>query len=794
MRLLKKAIPLIISIGSSFAFAKQVTISGKVINSFDQKPVDFATILILDDKQKTRTDELGIFSLSWETERTSVSLLIRGPGIANFKQVLSLANPVISQTFTVQPARIRGKTLVIKSKKDVQQLSRKSLSKEQLKKTPATLGDSLGALATLPGIIRTGGFLGPLIIRGASDKSNRYLIDQIPILYPQHFGALQSIISNELISNLNVYSSAFPADYGQANGAVIEIDTVDKVKELNGVIDANLISSNFYIASNIGEDGYWIAAGRLGYLTLIIPAILRLFGEEPLQLPEYYDYQFKFKYFLDKNAFHSLTFLAFGSYDTFGIANEPEQKDKDEAIAEGADPLGAGGVEFDNDIWSNNQGFYYKYRPSAKFNNNLYLYNTINDSLFKIAADEVEKQGLNDKTINVDINPNISAIGNKTTWQYIEDVSKLDVGLEAQLYWFKAKGQAQAFTRQPATGGQPDLGDDSLFVTVPLDFSDQNVLLTAFARNTLTLGSFEFKPGIRTEYLQRTNLATIDPRAYLGYTFEEAQLTVSGAVGIYNSFAQTNQAYFNQPFNQQPQLAIANYLAPEKAIHYVVGFAKKFGDLYELKIEGFYNEFSDIVTNNYDTTTGREFANLNSALNRGVEILFRKDIRDSKFGGDFYGWISYTYTDAKVTNGVNLASQPFQFEQPHALKVVTGFEWGAHSIGARFEFFSGFPYTPITGDDNNASGVPGRYAPAYGDPYSQRFAPASRLDVRYTYVSNKSWGKFSWYLEFVNVYNYSAESGLSWKYNQRYESGVNPVISSQQAIPIFPYFGLEWQF
>ena len=59
--------------------------------------------------------------------------------------------------------------------------------------------------------------------------------------------------------------------------------------------------------------GYWIAAGRVGYLTLLIPPILRLFGEgDSLQLPQYYDYQLKGKYFLDEKG-SLITGLVFGS-------------------------------------------------------------------------------------------------------------------------------------------------------------------------------------------------------------------------------------------------------------------------------------------------------------------------------------------------------------------------------------------------------------------------------------------------------------------------------------------------
>ncbi|MFO1525614.1 MAG: Plug domain-containing protein [Turneriella sp.] len=102
-------------------------------------------------------------------------------------------------------------------------VSRHQLQQHELKSVPATFSDNISALATLPGVNRPGGIFGPLIIRGAPDTADRYFIDDIPIIQPQHFGGFQSVISNELIDDMTLFSSAFPAYYGQALGAIIDI-------------------------------------------------------------------------------------------------------------------------------------------------------------------------------------------------------------------------------------------------------------------------------------------------------------------------------------------------------------------------------------------------------------------------------------------------------------------------------------------------------------------------------------------------------------------------------------------
>ena len=58
---------------------------------------------------------------------------------------------------------------------------------EDMKEVPGSLGDSISALTSLPGIIRGfGGFFGPLVIRGANPSSNNYFVDDIPMDNPLH--------------------------------------------------------------------------------------------------------------------------------------------------------------------------------------------------------------------------------------------------------------------------------------------------------------------------------------------------------------------------------------------------------------------------------------------------------------------------------------------------------------------------------------------------------------------------------------------------------------------------------
>lgn len=99
---------------------------------------------------------------------------------------------------------------------------------------PGTFGEALRALETLPGVIPNVGFGGGangIIVRGANPNANTYLYDDLPILYPFHLDGLTSVIHNDLIKSIDLYSGAYPANFNNATGGIIEIETVDSVQK-----------------------------------------------------------------------------------------------------------------------------------------------------------------------------------------------------------------------------------------------------------------------------------------------------------------------------------------------------------------------------------------------------------------------------------------------------------------------------------------------------------------------------------------------------------------------------------
>ncbi len=768
-------------------------LSGKVTNGFTKKPADFATVAVVELQIKTRTDEQGRYSI--EIPKPGVyTVIVSSSGLNPLKETIEI-KAALSRDFILNPARLRGAGLTITGEKDVQKVSRYTMTPREMKEVPASFGDSVSALTSLPGVIRTSGFFGPLVIRGADSFSNRYFIDDIPIYNPQHFFAIQSVISNDLMSEIDLYASSFPAQFGSATGAIININTVDEVKQSGGTIDIGIISSNVFLKTPLSSDtgstaesrtqsaGYLIAAGRYGYLSLLVPPIYKLItGESVPAVPEYYDYQFKVKYFFDSA--NSITVLFMGTRDYIKYIQDDSQPDE-------VDPL-LQSWQFKNDLSSNSGGIYYNFQPSDKFRNTLMVYASINDSYNYLNIDNAASwvSGL-----NITAKPYTYGIKEKIKWEWWKDTAEVRTSAEASLCDFTTEGFT-LIPKKPALS-IPDFYDEDAYEAVPLTRSVINVTLGGYIENRFTFGGLTLTPGVRSDYLNRSGTTTVDPRGMISYEFPSETL-ISVAGGRYSSFYQTNPYIFNLTPNFA---SVGKELKPERAWHRSLGVEQKVY-LFVVKVEGFYNNFYDIPQQNSNLPNG--IANTGKQRAYGAELMLRLDRVDDQDG--LFGWANYTYTQSKIKSGLPPDLDPygdiylnFGNEQVHSFKLVSGYTLGKHTLSGRFQLYTSSPYTPITGGKLSPDPTPDGSEPRYvrtfdgSKPNSSHFPPDHRLDIRYSYKTNKEWGSVSWYIEVINIYNHKSISGETWNYREPYGPD-NPATKSDDGLSLIPNFGVEIKF
>jgi hypothetical protein len=722
---------------------------------------------------------------------------------------------------TLKPLVIKGTRE--KKKKDIQSVSRQTMTVEEIKEVPGSFGDSVRALTSLPGINSAfGGFFGPLVIRGANPSSNNYLVDDVPVDNPLHFGGLHCVINTNLIKDIDVYSSAFPAQFGSATAAIININTIDEVNEFGGYTNLSLLTADALVRTPILTDkfgrlitdtpshlekeegvenrGYFIVSGRYGYITLAIKAAELISGKEVPISPEYWDYQVKSKYKIDNT--NSIILLLFGHKDYVRILLKGKMNE------EGDDPL-LSDIQFQTDITSHNQGLYLESKFSSEFINKLIYYSSLPDTHTYLNVGSAGAASWA-KDINVHSRPWVFGLKDKVKVKWMNGHSELSGGPEYTLYYFNVYGRApRILMREPGF----NIGSNEAMETIYIDKTIINHKIGGYLENRFTYGGYTFTPGFRSEYLARTSQTTYDPRGMMSYKFS-TDTTISAAGGHYSNFFQTNPFYFNQITDSDLPTIKNRITKPEKAWHAAIGAEQEVG-LFTFKLEGFSNYFYNIWEDYYHTEPdGSKLNGFSSgkAKARGFEIMIRKDTREKEDG--LYGWLSYTYTQSKYKSGLptedglyglsdNKAGDKYgdtwitsRFELLHAVKLVAGYIFGEHIVSTKIQYYSGSPYTPIIGhrDDLPEPDTYGRYTPAYGKTNSKNFPPYWQIDLRYTRKIPYSWGNISWYVEVINIFS-AGDYEYKWYWNRDYSSGSNPEVRKRKdALPFFPNFGVEVRF
>ncbi len=779
--------------GIKVTYAGECSLQGNIIDSTTKKNVSFAIIIIQEAGLVANAPQGKYFVMLPEAGKYTVK--IQSPGL----QVITTSVTVegnVTRDFQLLPFTSRGSGVVIKGERDIQKVSRHTMTVKEIKEVPASFGDSINALTSLPGVNRTDSFFGPLVIRGADSATNGYYIDDIPLFKPMHFGGLHSVINNDLMSEIDLYSSAYPSEFSNAQSAVINIKTVDEVNEFGGNSDVGLLSANVLVKKPItrsvitdGKEtkenaGYIIAAGRYGYLSLFIPFIYEHLMNESLDwLPEYWDYQFKMKYSF--NSHNSITFLAFGNRDYIDLLL------KDDYLDDGDDPALSNMTIYQNDQ-AHSQGLYYTYKYSEELTNTVIIYTAFNrsDQWYNLPSSTASWA----RDLGITANPYIFGLKDRVKAEWWKSHGEFRGGVEATYYLFKTSGKTIA-----ATTDTIDLNDENSFVIIPLGQTIKNQTLTWYAENKFTFGGLNFAPGIHSEYLKRTGCTIFDPRGTFIYRFD-TDTTIGVAGGYYSNFMQTNATYFTT----LPNIAEADYLKPQRSIHRSGSIEQKISS-YTFKVEGFYNNFTDIVASDeYTGSDGTMFYYKNEAELKswGIELLAK--VNDESEQG-LFGWGSYAFNRSSLkTNqsdsyslwGDYWTNSPY--DMTHIIKIVAGYTFGRNTISGKFQYNTAAPYTAIVGSTEDTvyeSANPGvsRHVPEYGKPFTERLCDEYRLDLRYSFRTNYKWGYLSWYVELIGIVSSDGEE-YKWDYRYPY-SGNNPEVRKREGeLSFIPNLGVEVKF
>lgn len=238
--------------------ANHFTVAGYIKDAKTGEPVVSASVVDVNTKIGTSTDQYGYFLLTLAKGRHTIS--IQSIGMRDTKrQVVVQSDGRIN--IDMQPEVMSLKRVIVSSEKASNirnlQMGVQKIDIKAIKQVPVVFGeaDVLKVVLTMPGVKSVGEASTGLNVRGGSADQNLVLFNNATIYNPSHFFGLFSAFNPEVVKDVELYKSSIPAKYGGRLSSVLEINSREgNKKNLSGSAGIGLLTSRFNLEGPLVKD------------------------------------------------------------------------------------------------------------------------------------------------------------------------------------------------------------------------------------------------------------------------------------------------------------------------------------------------------------------------------------------------------------------------------------------------------------------------------------------------------------------------------------------------------------
>jgi TonB family protein len=641
---------------------------------------------------------------------------------------------------------------VVEGEREVLEVTRRTLQRQQLTSVPGTFGDPLRVIQTLPGVQRAPFGLGLVLVRGSNPDDTGIFVDghEVPSLY--HFLGGPSIFNAEMLESIDLYPGGFPARFGRKHGGAVALELrPTKSDGIHGSAKVDFLDSGGYLRAPITKDLSMAFAGRRSYVDAFLGFVLPEPGPgaQRIVTPIYYDYAGRLDYDLHEHG--RLGMFVIGSSDTLHVLDaDPD--------SEASTNLNTA-VKFFRVIGNHTRslGGDMKLTLSPAWGRDTVTFSGAQAE----AAGPFTSVSLVNHTLSYRMRVHGRAAKHLVLDTGIDMLSRV-TGYEALV----------PVDDGLVSSGGVDIPPSEVFrgaATLGLGvYVDAGIDVT---------GKLKLIPGLRVDanVIEGQDVVTIDPRLVAKYQYRKGH-TVKAYVGE-----------FSQP--PQPEAVDSRFGNPrvgsEHATHVGLGYEWKpsrlwsvDGEVYFVRRRDIVIFVDDLITNDDGTFSPVNFINGGRRRTYGAEVMIKREISERAFG-----WLSYTWSVAQQRNPSYTRWVPSAFDQPHVMNAVGSYKLGrGWELGLRFQLASGRPETPVIGAVYDAD--TGDYEAVRGPLRSVRVPTFRQIDFRV----EKQWLYERWslglYLDIINVANF--ENDEATEYVDRYRESA-PITS----FPILPTLGLR---
>lgn len=767
----------------SFAQNNKQNIRGVVLDKLSQTPIIGATIAVQNSTKQVQTDNSGNYLLNdMAPDRYEIKVSFSGYKEVIIPNVIVTSGKEVILDITMEDEFNKLNEVVVKASNKagtinkLATVSARTFSMEEVNRFAGGRSDVARLAANFAGVSTPDDSRNDIVIRGNSPVGVLWRIDGMNVTNPNHFasvgttGGAVSALNTNLLKNSDFFTSAFPAEYGNANSGVFDIGFRNgNSKKRETTVQLGVITG--LEATTEGPINKEKGSSYLVGYRYSLAGVAQAAGVDigTTATPTYQDLTFKLNGGTTK----------FGKFSLFGILASStiniDGGNSNTLYGNGnqvdfASKIGILGLNHFKQI---NSKSYMSSTIGLNYTNNTinsYDFDRATSTSFTKEMSDVGKTGYNfSTTYNLKIN---SKVFFKAGIQ--DELMGLDL-------FYK--------TKQNSNDAWKQIWDTYSYTNLAQAFVHGKFNLS----NQLTLNA-----GLHSQKFFLNESFSIEPRLGLKYAIN-SQSSFNLGYGLHSQMQPIN-VYFLQTQNQDGSYSYNNKnLDFTKSQHFVLGYdLQPFKD-WRLKTEIYYQQLSNVPVNTFSSSysmlnTGSSFktelednlTNKGTGKNYGAEVTIEKF-----FSNGYYGLFTSSLYSSKY-KGSDGIERSTAFNGKYVFNILGGKEWKVGSenrnkfaTDIKFTNAGGRAYTPI---DLTASQSLNREVVS-SDAYSANYTNYFRLDVKGTYTINSKNKQLSqsFSLDLQNVSNHKNMFSQSYD-NQRQN------VSTTYQLGFFPNFIYKLQF
>jgi len=730
-------------------------VKGVVLDKQTREKLPFVNVIIEGTTKGSTTNEKGEF----EIKNVPLGYIKVSASFVGYQSTTSSDYLVTKEktpfiTLVLIEASSQLDEVVVKSslfkRKAESPVSLQSLGVEEIEKNPGGNRDILKVIQSFPGVASNPGFRNDIIIRGGATSENKFYVDGIEVPVINHFqtqgasGGPVGLINTDLIRNVDFYSSAFPANRGNALSSVIEFtQKVGNQEKFEGRGSLGTSDAGITLQGPLSKNTSVIVSARQSYLKPLFRLLKLVF------LPTYNDFQLNLKSKLsDKD---ELAIFGLGAIDDFEINTGVNEGETDEETFKRNE-------FFLNVIpiqtqWNYTVGASYKHYEGKSIQTYVLSRNEWKNDIIKFVDNTNRPEDLLSDYQSKEIE-------NKFRF---ENDTRFDNGIQLNLGF----GLRQA-TYQNSTFERRANINDVQEINFSSEFSLFSYAMFAQASKRFFSNRLQLSLGVRTDgntynSNMENPLNQFSPRIAASLKIAD-KWYANTSIAKYYQLPSYTMLGFRDNNNVLVNQSNLKYISSQ---HTVAGIEYRPENSTKITVEGFYKKYDNYPFSVRDQISlanlGADFGVIgseavvsnNDGRAYGVEFLAQKKSYDG-----IYGILAYTFVRSEFRD-VNNQFVPSTWDNRHLLTFTGGKKLNRNwEIGAKFRLVGGRPFTP---EDRDASSIIERYdvtnrgIPDYTRLNTERLDLFTQLDFRV----DKTWylKRFSLnlYLDIQNVYATSNE-------------------------------------